>query len=315
MKEIGGYFQLDQLINKPYHENIIALNTGRNALFYIIMAKKIEKIYLPYFLCDSVSKLLEKHSVKYEYYHIDTDFLPTLDKELKRYEYLYLVNYYGQMNDSKIITFKEKYKNIIVDNTQSFFQKPIKGIDTIYSCRKYFGLSDGAYLATDVLLVYDIDVDKSSNRMRHILGRYEGQASRYYDDFKINDESFSNLPLKIMSKLTRNILGAIDYEKVINTRNSNFRYLSDKLTRSNPIQIIMPEGPFCYPYYIENGIEIRRRMSLNKIYIPTLWPNVIKDNDPSSIEYNYSANILPLPCDQRYSIEDMEKIVKELKNV
>lgn len=42
---------------------------------------------------------------------------------------------------------------IILDNTQSFFQKPISGIDTIYSCRKYFGVPDGAYLSTNILLM------------------------------------------------------------------------------------------------------------------------------------------------------------------
>ena len=32
----------------------------------------------------------------------------------------------------------------------------------------------------------------------------------------------------------------------------------------------------------------------------------------NSIEYKYAANILPLPCDQRYGIEDMKYIVNQL---
>ncbi|MDP3387169.1 MAG: hypothetical protein Q8S24_08040, partial [Eubacteriales bacterium] len=210
MKEIGGYFGLDQFISKPYHNNMIELNTGRNALIYVVKSKKIKKVYLPFFLCDSVTKILDKHIVEYEYYHIDKKFMPVFNKTLKDEEYLYVVNYYGQINDDQIMVLKEKYHYIIVDNTQAFFQKPISGIDTIYSCRKFFGVPDGSYLSTNSILAEELDEDKSSTRMDHILGRFEGQASDFYNDFQANDEFLGLLPLKRMSKLTSNILGAID---------------------------------------------------------------------------------------------------------
>ena len=315
MREIGGYFQLDQLIDKPYHENLVELNTGRNALLYLVKAKKISKIYLPYFLCNSVSDMLSKYGINFEYYHIGKDFLPVFEEKLKEDEYLYIVNYYGQITNDEIRKFKEEYKNIILDNTQSFFQKPVLNIDTIYSCRKYFGVPDGAYLSTDVALDEILEEDQSSSRMKHILGRFEGQASDYYNEFNKNDEAFKELPIKSMSKLTRNILGAIDYEKVIETRNRNFEYLHDRLGNSNILDIKSQNGPFAYPYYVEDGIEIRKRLAEKKIYIPTLWPNVLKENSKDSIEYDYAVNILPLPCDQRYGVEDMEYIINNLKKL
>ena len=33
-----------------------------------------------------------------------------------------------------------------------FYAKPIHGNDTFYTCRKFFGVPDGAYLYTDKLL-------------------------------------------------------------------------------------------------------------------------------------------------------------------
>ena len=39
----------------------------------------------------------------------------------------------------------------------------------------------------------------------------------------------------------------------------------------------------------------------------------IEDMPTNSVEYNYSANILPLPCDQRYDLEDMELIFNRIK--
>ena len=289
MREIGGYFELDQFVNNPYYKNMIELNTGRNALIYLIMAKKIKKLYLPYFLCNSVSNKLDVHEIKYEYYRINRSFLPEFSKELKDNEFLYIVNYYGQISNNKLSVLKEKYKNIIVDNTQAFFQKPIIEIDTIYSCRKYFGVPDGAYLHTDVILNEKLEVDKSSNRMRHMLGRFEGKASDYYEDFRNNDNYFNHLPLRAMSKLTRNILGAINYERIKKIRESNFSYLHDRLKANNKLSIKKPEGAFAYPYYTKNGISIRSKLAKKKIYIPTLWPNVLRENDMNSIEYDFAA--------------------------
>ncbi len=207
MREIGGYFQLDQLIDKPYHENLVELNTGRNSLLYLVEAKKISKVYLPYFLCNSMSDMLGKYGINFEYYHIGKDFLPVFEEKLKEDEYLYIVNYYGQITNDEIRKFKEEYKNIILDNTQSFFQKPVLNIDTIYSCRKYFGVPDGAYLSTDVALDEILEEDQSSSRVKHILGRFEGQASDYYNEFNKNDDAFKELPIKRMSKLTTCIPG------------------------------------------------------------------------------------------------------------
>ena len=86
MREIGGYFELDSLINSPYHENLVELNTGRNSLLYLVKAKKISKIYLPYFLCNSVSDMLGKHGINFEYYYIGKDFLPIFKEKLKKVE-------------------------------------------------------------------------------------------------------------------------------------------------------------------------------------------------------------------------------------
>ena len=60
------------------------------------------------------------------YYHLDKNLAPVLDCELSDDEYLYLINYYGQLSDEQILAFSQRYERIIVDNTQSFFQRPLK---------------------------------------------------------------------------------------------------------------------------------------------------------------------------------------------
>lgn len=319
MKEIGGYLELDEFIDNEYYKDLIRLNTGRNALIYIIKAKKIKKLYIPYYLCNSISNVLVEYRIDFEYYNIDKKFNPLLNKTIDKDEYVYIVNYFGQLSNTRIQYFKEQYKNIIVDNTQAFFQKPIDGIDTIYSCRKFFGVPDGAYLSTDKFLEEKLEFDVSKNRMKHILGRYEGRASDYYNYFQKNDKDLKNEPLKYMSKLTINILKAIDYAKVSDIRRKNYFYLDKKLKKINKLKLLEPNVPFAYPLYLENGMEIKKKLIEEKIYIPTLWANVLDNVKPESIEYKYILNILPIPCDQRYGENEMEcitnNIIRRVKNV
>ena len=315
MKEIGGYFGLEQLISKEFYKNLIPLNTGRNALLYILRARNIKKLYIPYYLCNSVGDMCKKNGYNVEFYRIASDFLPIFSRTLSEDEYIYIVNYYGQLTNEIIAALKLKYGQIILDNTQAFFQEPITGVDTIYTCRKFFGTPDGAYLSTNRKLEGKLDVDVSHNRMNHLMGRYEGIASDYYNDFKKNEESFEEEPLKEMSKLTHNILGAIDYEKTYQMREINYNYLENELSKHNILELITPQGAFAYPFYVENGIDVRNVLAKSKIYIPMLWPNVMAGVPEGSVEYKYAANILPIPCDQRYGTEDMKWIIRNLKDI
>lgn len=297
--EIGGYFGLEEFMGCEYYPRLIALNTGRNALAYLIQAKRIKKLYIPTYLCDSVSRVCEREGCPYDFYEVGTDFLPRFEGQPNEGEWIYIVNYFGQVLDERGL--KKRYGRIILDNVQAFFQEPVEGISTIYSCRKFFGVPDGAYLASDD--VPEFPIDTSKDRMTHILGRYEGLASEYYMDFCHNDESFSSLEPRLMSKLSHNILRAIDYKRVKEKREKNFIFLDGQLKDANKLNVLLPVGPYMYPFYIENGLEIKKMLAARKIYIPTLWPAAIGFG---GVAKDYSENILPLPCDQRYSLQDMQ---------
>ena len=80
MREIGGYFELEHLISNEYHKNLLTLNSGRNSLIYILKSKNIEKIYIPYYLCDSIYNSLKRNNYNYEFYKIKEDFTQNLKK-------------------------------------------------------------------------------------------------------------------------------------------------------------------------------------------------------------------------------------------
>lgn len=68
-----------------------------------------------------------------------------------------------------------------------------------------------------------------------------------------------------------------------------------------------------YPLLIKDGAAIRKTLQKEKTYIPTLWPDVMEECGSNSLEYRYAADILPIPVDQRYEIEDMRKILEIMK--
>ena len=163
MKEIGGYLELEHCSGEEYHAQLVGVNSGRNALLYILRARGVKKLHIPRFLCDSVSRLCQREGVDFAVYGIGRDFLPRFDGVLDEGEWLYVVNYYGQLSDAYLLELQARYGRIIVDHVQDFFHRPLPGMDAVYSCRKFFGVPDGGYVACDAAL--PLEEDSSRERM------------------------------------------------------------------------------------------------------------------------------------------------------
>lgn len=315
MKEIGGYIELDTYHRPMLHEGAIALNCGRNALAYLIRARRIKRLWIPNLICNSVIDVCRRENVPYTMYDIGQNFLPEGNILLNKGEWLYFVNYYSQFDNTTISALKERYGRVIVDNAQSYFQTPLPGIDTIYTCRKWFGVPDGAFLYTDAQLSETLPQDESFERMRFLLGRFERSASEFYADYVFNNRLFSDEPIKQMSKMTANLLRAIDYTFVKKARKENYMTLHRELKDINKLSICIPDNaPFMYPLLLENGAEIRAALQKQKIYVPKLWPSVADWTEPESVAYRMAEQILPLPIDQRYGKADMERMIKALSD-
>lgn len=311
MREIGGYIELDRHNGSIYHEEAVALNCGRACLEYLIKAKNITKLYIPYFCCNSVLTPCKRCGIEYEYYHIDKNFRPAFDKTLKENEWLYVINYYGQLTNEEITRYREEYTRVIADYAQSFFQKPPSGVDTIYTCRKFFGVSDGGFLYTDKRLG-ELAKDESFARIHFVLGRFERGAQEFYEEAANNNEIFDKEAMKRMSKLTENLLRALDYDAICQKRTENFAFLNEQLGEQNGLLLTNPAGAYMYPFYTKNGAELRKKLQKEKIYIPTLWPDVFDVCTENDIEYDYAKNILPIPVDQRYDKDTMSYLVERI---
>lgn len=314
MKAIGGYLELELRKGDEYHKEAIRLNNGRNALELILKTKQYSKVFIPYFTCDVILEPFNKLDVEYVFYSIDENLEPIFDfDKMQLNEGFLYTNYFG-IKDFFINNLSDKCKNLVIDNSQSFFSKPLSNIPTFYSCRKFFGVPDGAYLYLDGKTVNDLPFDHSENRVTHLLKRIEYGAEHGYNDFKANEKSLIGQPIKRMSKLTQAILSNIDYDFVSQKRRENFQMFHVKLGLLNKFELKLPDDsvPMIYPFRTEMT-GLKQKLIELKIYSPTYWPNVLEWANKDSLDYKYVEEIIHLPIDQRYGSKIINNIIKHLK--
>ena len=318
MNPIGGYFELADYCECgvfPHHMGHL-LNTGRNALEFILRSiGRVRRVYLPYYTCEVVLEPLKRLSIPWSFYAIDLNLEMTDRLELGDDEYLIANNYFG-LKDAYIRTFSSIYGNrLIVDCAQAFFAEPLPGIKSFYSCRKFVGVADGgvAYVGRPVDSVV-FPEDSTPDHDSHLYTRKEFGAEAGFKEFQENERKLDYQPIRSMSGKTKEILGHIDYEMVVNRRRANWQYLHARLKGRNHLSLPGSDSfacPMVYPFMVEDGERLRRKLIEGKVFVAKYWPNVVDDGIHKT-EFLLSKQIVSIPCDQRYQEEDMERIVELL---
>lgn len=322
MKAIGGYFELADYEEGGLfpHQDGILLNTGRNALEYILRSiGEVKHLYLPYYTCEVVLEPIKKLHIPYTYYHINQQFEIVDDIQPKEGEYIIANNYFG-IKDTYIHLLAERYgDHLIVDCAQAFFAKPIPGTKAFYSARKYVGVADGgvAYLGNlpdDRVKVNE--TERSNEHDSHLLKRKQFGAEVGFADFQANEKKLDNQPIRRMSDTTKQILYRINYDKVVARRSENFQYLHEALAEKNQLQLPAFDTfacPMVYPYMVKSDRNIRKLLIDNKVFVARYWPNVERVKG-FALENDMANNVIPIPCDQRYNRDDMIRIVEIVNN-
>lgn len=307
-REIGGFFSLETQNGNEYHNGAVRLNSAKNCLRYIIRAYGIKSLYVPRYTCPIVWDAVNMEQCEIKLYSIDKNFMPK--ETFPSDSYVLYTNYFG-ICSKNVKMLSEKYPMLIVDNSQSFFSGK-DGLASFNSARKFFGVPDGAYLFTDMILPDKFETDISWQRASHLLIRADLGAEAGYDEFKKNDRALCGEEIKAMSDLTQSILKGIDYESVIKTRISNFRYLQEKLDSVNELKISISDGdiPMCYPFLYKRN-NLKEGLISKKIYVPTYW----KGQSDKDIGDYFEQYLCPLPIDQRYDPEDMSFVTGQILKI
>lgn len=312
MKEIGGYFELELQHDKPFpHEDGVLLNTGRNAIEYILRSiPYLKKVYLPFYTCHTVMQPIQTGGVNYSHYHINSDFKLSNNIQLQSGEYLIYTNYFGMMDDYVKELYSIYGNRLIVDNAQAFFTPNTLCDKCMYTPHKFAGVTSGAIAYSDEHFdISDVEIDQTYDRTSHFFARYECPAILAYNDYLINMKKSRNQPIRKMSKLTYRLLRNLDFEMIRKRRIANVNYIHASLKDQNLIKMDLSGKPLMvYPFWTEEK-GLKALLQKNKIFCATYWPNVQEWCSEHDLEYSMVNNIVCIPIDQRYGIDDMNQIL------
>lgn len=314
MPAIGGYFELADFGEGSFpHIDGILLNTGRNSLEYILRCLgNVKRAFIPYYDCEVILEPLKKLRIPWVFYHINTHFEMVDDICLQDGDYIIVNNFWG-IKDAYVNSLAKRYgDHLIVDCAQAFFAKPIPGVHSFYSPRKFIGVADGgiAYMCgkngasiigTEITELHD----------SHLYIRKECGAEAGFEAYRENERKLDNQPIRMMSQTTERILDHIDYEKVVSRRRENFAYLHSALGERNLVDLPDLQSfacPMVYPFLADNP-SLRHKLIENGVFVATYWPNVIQWTGSDSVEYELAEKLIPLPIDQRYALADMRRIL------
>ncbi len=319
--EIGSFIELQFERGREYYkqtEHIARLNTGRAAIWHAFRVLNCSAIWIPYYQCDTVRDFLYKHNVQIKYYHIDASFTP-LDLEPKSGEAVLLVNYYGVMSCSRMRYLSEQYKHVIIDNAQAFFAEPIKGCMNIYSCRKFVGVPDGAYVIGENVSKYIDEYAQcySSDTALFLLQRIEyGCEGKAYSSRRKNEYRIDTEDCMKMSALTNTILDGVDYEFIKKKRRENFFIASelfDDINRINAMQYYDASCvPMIYPIVVEDD-SLLCKLQEAKHFQGHWWSYLQNEMPKDSFEYWLSRYVIPVTIDQRYGKEELCYIKEKMR--
>ncbi|MBG6234378.1 hypothetical protein IWX76_000933 [Pedobacter sp. CAN_A7] len=315
MPSIGGYLELQLPKGEELYPTLLKLNTGRNAFEYILKVKRYKLVHIPYYTCEVILEPLKKLGIQFQYYTINEQMDPVLDFVIGSEDCLLYTNYFG-LKQETVIRLSKLFDNLIIDNSQAFFSEPLENVDTFYSCRKFFGVPDGAYLQCTSDIRLKLVKDVSVERFSHLIKSIDLGIENGYKDYIANNRSLSNIPIKRMSALSQRILSGIDYKTCKYRRNSNFMYLHDFLEEYNDYSFDASSvnGPMVYPLLLSSS-EIKNKLLDKRIYIASYWPNVLEWTTNKMYEHYLTTHLIALPIDHRYTHSEMKRILNVLKTI
>lgn len=318
--EIGSFLELAFPKGKEWYSgaSVARLNSGRAAIWHAARCLGCQKVWLPRYQCDTVRDFLLSHGIEVLYYEIDREFTPLLNKNTADTAVV-LVNYYGVMGSTRMAELASRYINVIIDNSQGFFAKPIASCMNVYSARKFVGVPDGAYVvgarATQFLDLYAQDY--SSDTADFLLKRIEyGCEGATYASRMQNEARIDRADCLQMSALTHAILDGTDYELIQAKRRENFKIAHSLLCAYNlldPMQYYEADTvPMVYPFLAEKD-ELLSALLAHKHFQGHWWSYLLAEVSQDSTEAWLSRYMIPITIDQRYGEAELLHISALIK--
>lgn len=324
----------------------VLLSTGRSALNYVLDTIEerdfaINKIALiPSFTCGTVISPFLQHGYKICTYPIGDKLNVDLDifKEVvfeSGAQVVLMHRYFGfdTLFGFRGVVAELSGKGVIFieDCTQSLYGEfeDLSADYTIGSLRKWAALPDGGYAVckygrfNSKPQYYNSDLEKAKLDAYHLkyiyLYRNQGDVKIFQEKARVAENILDSAKsYYLISPISEFIQSHLDLEKLKSKRRSNYEQLYGSLFGCKNIRILTPklcdiDVPFYFALVTDDRDRLQQYLIKKSIFAPVLWsksnllPKICRE-----AQYVYD-NILCLPIDQRYDIDDMERMAKCIK--
>lgn len=348
LKPIGGehWFNdnlFDNSVDNFKDTSGIFLSGGQSAIRFILEDLNIssnEFVLVPSYLCPSILQNFKKLNVKYEFYKVNKDLsidIEDINKKLNLLEVkaLFLINYFGFYHKEEAIKYLNQLKDkgiiIIEDAVQMlwFCRKRYIGDYIFNSYRKFLPI-DGSIVLCNKKISYEFEKDDyykniklARSKKTEFQNNYIGSEEEFLSLYEKAEKEYSKRERILgMDDKSKELLSKIDYKFILKKRKENYCYLFDKLIYNENIQIIYDKNliednvVLGFPILIKKRDEIRIKMREENIYCPVHWDIL---NESWAVEYvdsrYISKNIITLPIDQRYDLDDMDRVIENINKL
>lgn len=352
IKDIGSIFPLSvKAMSLRTQGGLLAAKDGnrinfslcREAMYAVALKYEYteKKVLIPAYTCQTVIDPFIQLGWKCYYYSINKNLKIDTEDLLQKYESicpsLVVVHpYHGvELNATELNTLefiKKRGCILIQDITQCIYTKNRPEIFDYFvgSYRKWCEVPDGGFVESneiDGILIPDKEnnafVTKQTDAM-YLRGRYFETEDEIIKSIsiKLNKEAVTYIGQDIechkMSDFSLSLMKGCNVAISIEQRYLNYRYLYYNIKQTENIKIVcnnineVTTAPLYFPIYVADRAIIQKKLAENHIYAPVLWPvttEYLLIDD--TIRYIYS-HILMIPIDQRYTEDDMAKIVSIL---
>lgn len=346
-KEIGSYFELNpsDIYSTVYTQKEfdfmgegIYLSTCRSAICMALrdINSSLKIALLPGFTCHAVVKPFVDMGYEVIPYSINNKMeidLEDLSSKIEKYKPSVILfhDYFGFDSNVKIRisglseSLKESGIKIINDQTQSMFSiyDLIEGDYYVGSIRKWMGIPDGAYIkGVHNNSIYGVDDELEMAKFEAMTYKYkylfdnEGTKEMVLNNFK-NAESIldSREEPYFISNTSKVLLEQYNIDTLRKIRQKNGQTLLKAINDVNDLEVPFKEVgekevPFYIPVFVKRKRkEFQRYLADNNVFATVIWGCPEEYRNELSVEtQNIYEQILCIPCDQRYSVEDMEYI-------
>jgi len=316
-RAIGGFFELELSGTGTFpHQNGQRYRSARTAFAALLQARRPARVWMPRYLCDSMLLPLLAANIPYAWYDLTDGLDIPRDIALADDDIIVYVNYFGIL-DGNVPGILADFgpANLVLDYSQALYSPPQDCLATIYSFRKFVGVPDGG--ALHATLAVAPAAPGVAGGVSHLVGRLIDGPEPHYGEYVANESSFDDLTVTGMSPLATRVLQSIDWDRARNARATNFAALHTVLHDSNRFPVAFPAGaaPLCYPYLTPDATELRAALAAQRVYTPVYWKDALARSGAGSLEARLVNQLVAIPCDQRYTVDDMQYVASLIKSI